>query len=354
MNQISAARKANSDEDQHARRQRDHADSHAAASGHSEALGLLTSPGPELGPPGVLAMQTVLGNNAVAREFDGMTIQRKEIKIGSETVEVHSRLGIITKRGQAEKKEAEEIINTLKDTYGIEVSSSTLIEGIKQQYNKVPKKVTNALKARKWRMIELRALADALKNYAPILGKARESSTRKGEDQEVVAVGKGAQAIDTNKPTGELDTTTLGEYFRGKKVMGMFKASEGFNDAFDNEKDELVGTFVHEIAHGLLAYAYDDFVKNGSGGYWLDQDTESGTDGAEEPPTDYGHKNAREDLCDSIALYFVAPGKLKNAPLRQAFMEKLGKAWLPPLKEAPPQLGGASSEPKPVESTVGS
>lgn len=300
------------------------------------------APGRPLLP--IEALQATAGNRAVARLVDSNgVILRKEVTIEGELVEVHSRLGKITKRGEQEKKEAEAIIKEIKDKFGVTVSSSKLIEGIKEQYTNVPKKVTKALKARKWRLNELKALCTALKNYAPILGANRGGSTRSGSDQEVIYVGKGAQAIDTNKKAGKLDTTTLGEYFKGKKTMGLFKASEGFHDVFKDEQQELVGTFIHEIAHGLLAYAYDDFVAQ-SGGFWTDQDTKSGAKDAEKPPTDYGNKNAREDMCDTASLFFIEPSRLDKFPKRKAFMEKLGKDWAPTLKEAPPELGGVPKD----------
>lgn len=289
-------------------------------------------------------LQAAAGNRAVSRMVtDGGTIQRKEVTIKGELVEISSILGFVTPKGEKERKEAEEILTTIKDDYGIDVSSTTLIEGIKEQYNKVPEKVTKALKARKWRMNELRALATALSHYAPILGARRGMSTRAGSDQEVTAVGKAAQAIDTNKPAGKLDTTTLGEYFKGKKVMGIFKASEGFHDVFQDENEELVGTFIHEIAHGLLAYAYDDFVAE-SGGFWTDQDTKSGAEGTEKPPTDYGNKNAREDMCDTASLYFIKPERLNAFPKRKAFMAKVGKDWVPPLRDLPTNIGGGDPD----------
>ena len=289
-------------------------------------------------------LQTAAGNRAVARQVaGGDTVQRKEVTIKGELVEIHSILGFVTAKGEKERKEAEEILTTIKDTYGIDVSSSKLIEGIKEQYDDVPEKVTKALKARKWRMNELRALATALGNYAPILGARRGMSTRAGSDQEVTAVGKASQAIDTNSPAGKLDTTTLGEYFKGKKVMGIFKASEGFHDVFQDENEELVGTFIHEIAHGLLAYAYDDFVAE-SGGFWTDQTTKSGAEGVEKPPTDYGNKNAREDMCDTASLFFIKPERLNAFPKRKAFMEKVGKDWVPPLRDLPTNIGGGNPD----------
>jgi hypothetical protein len=283
-------------------------------------------------------LQEMSGSSARVKQlraFQEMAIQRKVVKIGTEKVDVDSKDGFITKKGKAEQKEAEEILAMIKDTYGVDISSATLIEGVKDQYSGVPKKVTDALQTREWRMIELRAAAGALQHFAPILGAARASSTRKGEAQEVTAFGKVKNAIDEDTPAGKLDKTTLGEYFEGKKVMGIFKSSEGFKADFSDEKDQLVGTFVHETAHGLLSYALGDFVA-ASDGFWTDEDTASGKDGAEAPPTDYGETNAGEDMCESAMLYFVDPSRLKSkAPKRYAFMAEIGKSWLPLVKDAP-------------------
>jgi hypothetical protein len=244
-----------------------------------------------------------------------------------------------------EKAEAEKIIKDIKDTYGIAVSSTTTVEGIKGQYTNVPKAVTDTLKIRTWRIMELRALQSALGHYAPILGAERAKSTLKGADQEVTSVGKVEQAINANTPAGQLDTSTLGEYFAGKKNMGLFKASEGYAVDFTDEKDQLTGTFIHEIAHGLLKYAIPDFLKVTT--YWTDANTASGATGAEAPITTYGATNASEDLSETAMMYFVAPKRLKDGggqaagtagnpcPKRFAFMEKLGKDWAPPPAAAP-------------------
>ena len=291
----------------------------------------------------MLGLQKSFGNQAVALMLLARTVvQRKLEMIGAEQVEVDED----STKGAQEKQEAEQIIAALKAMYGLDLSAANVIEGIKEGYPDAPDTVKGALKARHWRMIELRAVADALKNYAPILGAARANSPRKDTAQEVTSVGKLEAAIDEDTPAGELDTTTLGEYFAGKKAMGMFQLSEGDTGEFPDEKDQLVGTFVHEIAHGLLKYAIPDFI-NETGGYWTDEDTKSGTPGVEAPTTSYGATNAAEDICETAMFYFVNADRLKNgdgaaagapgnaAPLRHAFMLKLGRSWLPPLSQAP-------------------
>ncbi|MFP4148774.1 MAG: DUF4157 domain-containing protein [Nitriliruptoraceae bacterium] len=283
----------------------------------------------------------------VARTAETETVQRKAYEIGStgEKLEV----GFLTSRKERKAlvAEAERIISDLQTTYGVVVSSSTTIEGIKDGYTNVSQEVLDSLSTRPWRIKELRALSRALSHYAAILGANRATSTRAGEDQEVTSVGKVTQAIDVNRPAGQLDTTTLGEYFSSRKNMGLFRASERFKADFDNVEDQLTGTFVHEIAHGLLAYALRDYIA--ATGYWKDRYSElPAPHRTENPVTEYGRTNASEDLCESAMMYFVAPERLKRAcPLRYAFMHKLGTDWVPAPAQAPqvqPDAPGVAPE----------
>lgn len=262
-------------------------------------------------------------------------VQRKAYDIGSTGEQLEVGFFTSKKERQALVAEAEEIITELKETYGVVVSSSTTIEGIRNEYTDVSKKVRDSLATKAWRIKELRALRRALGYYAAILGANRENSSRKDADQEVTSVGKVKQAIDEDTPAGKLDTTTLGEYFASKKNMGLFQASERFKADFDNVGDQLTGTFVHEIAHGLLAYAIPDFIAET--GYWKDRNTELARPKRTEwPATDYGETNAAEDICESAMLYFVDPARLKrDAPLRYAFMKKIGTSWVPAPSQAP-------------------
>ncbi len=243
----------------------------------------------------------------------------KVIKVGKEKVRVYS---------EEEEKEAPKLINEIKDKYGITISSTATVQAIKNQYGKVPDSVKDKLKTMEWEFKELKAVHKALSHYAPILGESRKNSTRKDDDQEVTSIGKVKQAIDSNSTKGELDTTTLGEYFSGDKNFGMFKAGTNSTVDFKDSVKQLEATAVHEMAHGLMANEYNNFVKSGSDGFWLDQTTKSGKSGAEVPPTSYGKKNAREDLAESVMYYFVEEATLKsNCPKRHAFIAKVVASW---------------------------
>lgn len=289
----------------------------------------------------LLELQRHAGNDAVQRLVAGgappvgaVAVQREVVTIGGEKVDVAD---------DTEKAEAQAILTRLEESFDVALNSQYTIQGIKDQYTNVKDEVKATLKARTWRMVELRALEQALGYYAPILGAERASSTRAGTGQEVTSVGKVDQAIDANIPAGKLDTTTLGEFFRAKKNMGLFKASEGFKADFAKESDQLVGTFVHEIAHGLLAYAISDYIA--ATGYWKDRSTTlSSSKRKESPVTEYGKVSAAEDLCESAMMFFVEPARLqKKCPKRYAFMTQLGKDWVPPPAVAPQVLPAAAA-----------
>jgi uncharacterized protein DUF4157 len=243
----------------------------------------------------------------------------KQITIGKEKVRVYN---------EQEEAEAPKIIAEIKDKYGIEISSMATVDAIKAQYGNVPEDVKKGLTTMEWEFKELKALKAALDHYAPVLGKAREQSPKKDEAQEVTSIGKVKQAIDSNSKDGELDNSTLGEYFKGSKNFGMFKAGTNSHVDFKDSAKQLEATAVHEMAHGFFADQYDNFVAKGSDGYWIDQNTKSGDKKSEAPPTDYGQKNAREDLAESVMLYFVAEGTLSGkCPKRHAFIKKIVDAW---------------------------
>jgi hypothetical protein len=249
--------------------------------------------------------------------------------IGTEKVEVASKL---------EEQEAQRIIQDIKDKYEIDVSSQTGVDAIKSQYTQAPDAVKNNLKTKAWKLKELKALEKALAHFALILGANRKTSSRAGADQEITSASKVDQAIDRNSASGKLDTTTLGEFFKNSKNFSMFTAGENFDKDFPGNNDkQLEGTIVHEIAHGLMKYELNNYVRQLK--YWKDADTPSGKANAEAPITDYGATNASEDLSEAVMYYFVEAEKLKNGkgqpkgtpgnpcPVRFALIDKMVKNW---------------------------
>jgi hypothetical protein len=261
------------------------------------------------------------------------------VKIGAESVRVDSA---------EEEEEAKTIVAELETKYGIKLSSATTIAGIKSQYTNVMVSELNKLKASTWEMKELRGLLASVQHFAPILGEQRDKSTLKDKAQGVTSVGKLKNAIDKNRDTGTLDTSTLGEYFGGKSNLGLFDSVTNYKDkeiiregaTGPDNKTGIEATAIHEMAHGLIApYEINNWVAKLP--FWKDRYTESGVDGAEAPPTGYGHTNAAEDLCESVALYFLnKPALQKKCPERCAFLEKVVQGWTP--KETKAVLEGAT------------
>ncbi len=331
-----------------------------------QAVSQLASSAPTKEPP-LAQMQHQAGNQVVSRQIalqrEGETgvldapkeppkVEPEVPKLVWDTIEGEE---VLFMDPGPEEAEAKALIKKIKEVHGIKLDTPTGIQAIKDQYDDVPESVTNSLTKRRWRMIDLRSLSTCLDHYAQITGTERSKSTRSGEDQEVAVVGKVQNAINTNTSAGKLDTTTLGEYFKATKAVNLFQAQEGGSGDFPgDEGKQLVGTFVHEMAHGLLAYAYDAFVAE-TGGYWKNRYKKSGKRGKEAPINDYASTNAQEDLAETAMFYFVQPetltkglggknGKIGNpAPLRYAFMQKITNEWLPP--PPPVKVEGGTSAP---------
>lgn len=224
-----------------------------------------------------------------------------------------------------DEAEAERIMNTFETTYKISIRSDKLAKAIPANYKKAPKDVRAAVVAGVWQMKELRALDRALAHFAPVLGAARKDSTRKGA-QEVKYIGKVKQAIDENSAEATLDTTTLGEYFKKDKTLGMFDAGTDSTVDFADSLQQLEGTAVHEMAHGLFGYLEKPWLKQFD--FWAGLYSASGKDGVEPPPSDYGETNVAEDMCESVMFYFVDETHLKTkAPLRHAFLAAEIAKW---------------------------
>ncbi|MGB1206180.1 MAG: eCIS core domain-containing protein [Chitinophagales bacterium] len=241
-------------------------------------------------------------------------------------------------KNNTEAKKSQKIIQDIYTKYGIDVNSQAGVDAIKKQYTKVPDSVKNGLKTKAWEYKELVALEKALSHFAPILGNKRKDSTRGSADQEITSVSKVDQAIDTNKASGVLDTTTLGEYFEGSTNFSMFTAGTNSKIDFPDNKKQLEGTAVHEIAHGILEYAESDYIA--ALDYWKDKYTKSGKANAEAPITNYGGKNGGEDFSEAVMYYFVEPNTLKSGkagiakgtvgnpcPERFKFIKKTVENW---------------------------
>jgi hypothetical protein len=297
------------------------------------------------GPPvaaRVLALQQAAGNRAVAGVLARMGFWDRVEKFftGDYTAEIGGEKVVV--QNETQEKDAKRIIKDVLAKYGVEISSIKSLKAVQSRAKGAPEAMLKKLKTRPWLYIELAAVERALGHFSPVLGKGRGSSTRRGEEQELVSVGKLEDRLGVTDNKWAWKSTYMGEYFRESELrnFAMYKHGETATPDFPgNASKQMEATAVHEIAHGVFRYALADWVKKLD--FWLDEDTPTKIAGAEAPPTSYGKTNAREDLSETVMLYFVDRKRLQNGngaakgdpgnpcPVRDAMIDALVKGWTP-------------------------
>jgi hypothetical protein len=291
----------------------------------------------------MLALQRSAGNRAVAQMVarePASFWQRVKKTFGSSWIEEIGGEQVLVK-SKSEVTDAKRIVKELPEKYGVDVSSARSMKALESRTKSAPVDLIKKIKTWPWLYKELKAIERALTHFAPILGTARKSSTRKDVDQEILSVGKMESKLKNIKGTWQFSESVIGEYFSEHELRAftMYKHGEDATPDFADIDKQLEATATHEIAHGIFTAYYDRWVTQFP--YWLDQDTKSGKAGEEAPPTDYGTTNAREDLAESVMLYFCDRKQLREGkggtagaagnpcPLREAFISTLVGEWTP-------------------------
>ena len=244
-------------------------------------------------------------------------------------------------RQHGELAEAKRIVGSLQTEYHIDLNSKSTIEAIQANYSLVPKKELKKLEATVWEMKELRAILAAVQHFAPILGSRRADSSLAAQAQGVTTIGRLTSAIDVNTAGGKEDPATLAETFASNQNIGFFNPLTNLVDrnfalpgAQPTNQIAIEATAIHEMTHALIEpFQLGNWVRRL--GYWLDANTATGRRGAEQPPTSYGRTNAAEDLCESVAMFFINRGLLTtHRPERAKFIAKVIADWSPPARVA--------------------
>jgi hypothetical protein len=159
-----------------------------------------------------------------------------------------------------------------------------------------------------WEYKELVAIERGCKHYAAILGDARKTSSRKDADQEVDTILKRNRSGNA-----------LADYTSGYDRVRFFTTGTNADFDFDNNAQQLEGTVIHELAHGLCRYKLDEYSN----------EVVQGKEGRKEGPiTNYGGSSAGEDLSESMMFFFLKPEKLKSScPKRYEFIQKMVEEW---------------------------
>jgi hypothetical protein len=234
------------------------------------------------------------GAVAAIAEADVDATRPAIIWIGRERVRVSAKDQIAAAR---------RIFKEVKSKYGITFDSVSARRTAREYYGvggAATKQQLEQVDTEPWEFEELAAFERVLKRFAPIFGSARRRSTRAGTPQEITNVGK-----LTGSPDDQADR---GERFPGSRSAVLYPPDEDLAKSDPTYFDRHVA---HELAHAVFEPQLDAFIR-ATGGWWEAALTHKHAKGSEAPPDTYADTNAKEDLAQSVSLFFADPDRLKN------------------------------------------
>ncbi|MEV5544460.1 hypothetical protein AB0L13_47520, partial [Saccharopolyspora shandongensis] len=226
-----------------------------------------------------------------------------------------------------DKAEALELMHSMADEFDVTFDSNEGAAALKVQEerkfqagakSKEESTSQNWPKRRKWVKAQLLGVADALQNYAPILGAQRQNSSRRDEPQEVTTFG--ALASGANEQRLGM---TAAEYIASHGVVNLYfesMMSRAYTGDRSNARRETAAIVTHELAHGLLKYALPDFKR--AIDCWDKLGRPVYPKGLEKTAT--FAKTAESDLKHSLVLLLWNPERFKQLkPVRHAALVEL-------------------------------
>lgn len=193
------------------------------------------------------------------------------------------------------------------------------------------------VKPREFSEHETRAIDDALKHYAPILGERRANSSRAHTEQEV----RHFAAVSFGVERGQIAPTARAEYLASHGTVNLY-AMGVINKEFGGGHRGIEGTVTHELAHGLLSYALDDYGKHV--GSWNPDGSPHREPGGE-PPAD---PKIRDDVADfkaALKSHLLDPsGFATRSPRRSEFVSRLAQAHPDIFTRLENELSGKAAE----------
>jgi hypothetical protein len=194
------------------------------------------------------------------------------------------------------------------------------------------------IKPREFLAIELLGISDALKHYAPITGERRASSCRAHVEQEVQYLG----AVSYGMKIERADHTIHAGYIATHKVVNLY-GSAVFCLEFGGGQRAIEAILVHELAHGLLGYALDEFCEHV--GSWTKGGTTPNRRTNSEPPSISGVDEAAADFTAAIKSYLLLKdGLARRAPRRAAFIAQLEQEYPEVFARQPRELSEKASQ----------
>ncbi len=226
-------------------------------------------------------------------------------------VDVQGERVLVAKSSDAAR--ASQIIDAIRNDYGVDVCSNLGYYAMRDTFDLVDEAKVDAVTSAAWSMRDLEAIYEGLLPFAPILGQQRAGSSRSAKPQEVTAFARMTHGFTANDASGKSDVgrpnESYAQYHRDEGIITLYGHSKKLS------RKNLVGTIMHEAAHGLFRY-----VLNGYGGL------AAYSEPAKMPG--YGSVSIEEDLCEAVRMYFQEPDRLAEIrPVRYAYLDDHVMAW---------------------------
>lgn len=235
-----------------------------------------------------------------------------------------------------EERERVVYVNDDSDT-GVHHDSDRGVQAVRESNPNGKPSAVARVRKRDFTEDEKGAIDDALAHYAPIIGDQRAHSSRAGVEQEVQHIG----AVNLGLERGELSYGMGGEYIASHRTVNLY-APATLSREFGGGRRGLEGTVTHELSHGLLKYALDDYGKHV--GSWNEDGSPNRGPGAE-PPSDGKARSAQADFKAAIKSHLLGRAGLEQkAPRRAEFVAQLEQQHPEVFARQENELSGPRSE----------
>ncbi|WP_329295501.1 hypothetical protein [Streptomyces sp. NBC_01455] len=201
--------------------------------------------------------------------------------------------------------ERQRLIQAIRDEFGVSLAPEAGVAAVLADNPGTPVNVANQVQAMRWDLHSLEQFYSACQHFAPIMGRRRVDSSRGKFDQEVIFAAMVTSGITNRK----INPKTYGEYFERNKLVILYRPHVTVYG-----RNHIRWILTHELAHGLLDYAMDDFRKK----FWAGEApliTASGVVA----------KNREEDLYASLFAYLTVPAFISTHPRHAQAVKELSK-----------------------------
>ncbi|SEP53028.1 Glycosyltransferase sugar-binding region containing DXD motif-containing protein [Amycolatopsis saalfeldensis] len=216
------------------------------------------------------------------------------------------------------KEEQERVVYVNDDNpaTGVTHDSDRGVQAVKESNPNGKPSALARVRMRDFTNEEKGAIDDALGHYSPIIGDQRANSSRAGVEQEVRHIG----AVNFGLERGEIAYGMGGEYIGSHQTVNLY-APAMLSREFGGGQRGLEGTVTHELSHGLLKYALDDYGKH-VGSWNEDGSPNRGPDA--EPPSDAKARSDQADFKAAVKSHLLGRAGLEQkAPRRAEFVAQL-------------------------------